>query len=144
MSRMRLLVAGLVVSLATALTAIGLIVWMAVDPQYWFPGAYAPQGVQGEPGPRGPVGAQGPPGPVGPDASAAIDDLTSRLDDLETGNGDQAPESVEDLSSRVDDVASRVDDVESSADDASTKIDAVCDAFSVDAGALFDVYASAC
>ena len=64
---------------------------------------------------------------------------------------DQAPESVEDLSSGVDDVSStaddlstRADDVETTADDASTKINAVCDAFSVDSGALFDVYASAC
>jgi hypothetical protein len=44
MTRERWLVAGLVVSLATALTAIGLIVWIAVDPEYWFPGAYAPKG----------------------------------------------------------------------------------------------------
>jgi hypothetical protein len=37
-TRTRWLVVGLAVSLATALTAIGLIVWIAVDPEYWFPG----------------------------------------------------------------------------------------------------------
>jgi hypothetical protein len=36
-TRTRWLVVGLAVSLATALTAIGLIVWIAVDPEYWFP-----------------------------------------------------------------------------------------------------------
>jgi hypothetical protein len=151
MTRTRWLVTGLVVSLATALTAIGLIVWIAVDPEYWFPGAYAPKGVQGDPGPRGPAGPQGPPGPVGPDAADAIDeassrlddlesrvsDLESRVDDLETGTGDQAASSVDDLSSRMD-------DVESTADDASTKLANICDAFLGYPGPFEDIYATAC
>jgi hypothetical protein len=137
MTRTRLLVAGLVVSLVTALTAIGLIVWIAVDPENWFPGAYAPKGVQGDPGPRGSVGPQGPPGPVGPDAADAIDELTSRLDDLETGSGDQAASSVDELSSRLD-------DVEATVDEASTKINAVCDEFYGYSEAFEDIYLSAC
>jgi hypothetical protein len=144
MTRTRWLVAGMAVSLATALTAIGLVVWMAVDPEYWFPGAYAPKGIQGDPGPRGPVGPPGPAGPVGPDAADAVDeltsqleDLTSRLDDLETGSGDQAPESVTDLSARVD-------DVESNAEDASNKIDAICNEFFGYPGAFEDIYIAAC
>jgi hypothetical protein len=100
-NKTRWLVAGLVVSLATAFTAIGLIIWIAAEPEYWFPGAYAPKGIQGEQGPRGPAGPQGPPGPIGPDAATAVDDVSSRLDDLETGSGDQAATSVEDLSSRL-------------------------------------------
>jgi outer membrane murein-binding lipoprotein Lpp len=157
-TRTRWLVVGLVVSLATAITAIGLIVWIAADPEYWFPGAYAPKGVQGDPGPRGPAGPQGPPGPVGPDAADAIDEASSRLDDLEsrvsdlesrvddvetrvddleTGSGDQAASSVDDLSFRVD-------NVESTADDASSKLDDICSALSGYSGAFQDIYLSAC
>lgn len=145
MTKMRWLVAGLVVSLATAFTAIGLITWIAVDPEYWFPGAYAPKGVQGDPGPRGPVGPQGPPGPVGPDAATAVDEVSSRLDDLETGSGDQAASSVDDLSSRLDDLETGSgDQAASSVDDLSSKVDAFCDAFAGYGGAFQDIYFSAC
>jgi hypothetical protein len=130
MTRTSWLVVALGVSLATALTAIGLIVWIAVDPEYWFPGAYAPKGVQGDPGPRGPVGRPGPAGPVGPDAADAINEVSSRLDDLETGSGDQASSSVDDLSSTVDDLSSKLDDM--------------CTAMSAYSGAFEDIYVSAC
>jgi hypothetical protein len=36
---------------AIALTSVALVVWIAADPQYWFPGAYAQQGDRGDPGP---------------------------------------------------------------------------------------------
>jgi hypothetical protein len=41
---------------AISLTAVGLIVWIAADPQYWFPGAYASKGEQDDVGLRGPQG----------------------------------------------------------------------------------------
>jgi hypothetical protein len=99
----------LVATAAIALTAIGLIAWIAADPQYWFPGAYAAKGQQGDVGPRGPRGASGPPGPVGPDAEAAISDLSDRLDDLETGTGDQADSSVTDLSDKLSTICDAID-----------------------------------
>ena len=102
----------LLLTAVVAVTAIGLIVWMAADPQYWFPGAYAAKGERGDVGPRG---RQGPPGPPGPDAATAIDDLSStvddlssRLDDLETGTGDQAASSVDDLKTALTDLCDAI------------------------------------
>lgn len=105
----------LLLTAAVALTAIGLIVWMAAKPQYWFPDAYAAKGESGDIGSGGPQGPPGPPGPVGPEAATTIDDLSStvdelstRLDDLETGTGDQAASSVDDLKTALTDLCDAI------------------------------------
>jgi hypothetical protein len=72
---------------AIALTSVGLVVWIAADPQYWFPGAYAQQGDRGDPGPRGPRGLIGPQGPVGDTAEGAVADLDVRVSELEDSIG---------------------------------------------------------
>jgi hypothetical protein len=131
------LIATAIVSFVVAITSLGLVVWMAVDPERWFPGAYAQQGEQGPPGPAGPQGPAGPPGPVGPDAQSEVEDvslrlsdvedrvetLEDRLDDLETGSGDEASMSVEDIA---------------------TMVNSMCDEFFNASGPLNNIYYAAC
>lgn len=109
LERPRLLLAIAITSLLVALASLGLVAWIVVDPDYWFPDAFAEQGEQGPRGPRGPVGPPGPPGPVGPNAEEAISSVSSQVDDLVF--------EVEDLSSQQDDLDSRVSDVESTVED---------------------------
>jgi hypothetical protein len=89
-----------------ALGAAGFATWFAVDPEYWFPGAYAEKGERGDPGPPGPPGPRGEPGPVGPSASQSISDLEARVSDLE-GELDILGDfdfSLNDLQARVEQV----------------------------------------
>jgi hypothetical protein len=123
---------------AIALTAIGLIVWIAADPQYWFPGAYAAKGGRGDVGPRGPRGPVGPQGPVGDTAEGAIADLDSRVSDLEDSIGTLQT----DLSDLQDETGGST--IESDVQDATSKLDAICTALSGYSGALEDIYISAC
>lgn len=37
----RYLAAGLAVTAVIAVVSVGWLVWIAADPEYWFPGAYA-------------------------------------------------------------------------------------------------------
>jgi hypothetical protein len=41
------LAAGLALTAVVAAVAVGWLVWIASDPEYWFPGAYAEQGDKG-------------------------------------------------------------------------------------------------
>jgi hypothetical protein len=126
-------------ALATSLVLGGLLTWVLVDPQHWFPDAYAQQGDRGPVGPQGPPGPEGPPGPVGPDAEVAIDDLSSQVDDL---------------SSRVDDLESSLSDLsdhsggttlEDDLDSVQQTVSDLCDAFiNSDNASLNDVNAYAC
>lgn len=126
-------------NIALTLVALGWLAWIAADPTYWFPGAYAEKGERGEMGPRGPEGPEGPPGPVGPDAETAIADLQSSLDELDSRLGElEAGEGTSELQSAIDEVRSTADDVTS-------KVEAVCDAlFASDIEPLNDLYFSAC
>lgn len=84
--------AAVVASLLTALAALALTAWVALEPRYWLADAYA-EPARGERGPRGirgPAGPVGPEGPVGPGAVAdfalveeATTELSQRVDDLE-------------------------------------------------------------
>jgi hypothetical protein len=131
------LLATAVVSLLLAITAVGLITWMAVDPERWFPDAFAQQGVQGPPGPRGPEGPAGPAGPVGPDAASEIDDLSFRVSDVE--------DSVETVDGRLDDLETGSgDEASMSVDDIATTVQAMCDEFYNSIEPLYDVYFAAC
>jgi hypothetical protein len=123
---------------AVALTSVGLIVWIAADPQYWFPDAYAQQGDRGDPGPRGPRGLIGPQGPVGDTAEGAVADLDSRVTDLE--------DSVGTVQSDLDDLQneSGISTLESDVQDATTKLDDICTALSGYGGPFEDIYISAC
>jgi hypothetical protein len=123
---------------AVALTSVGLIVWIAVDPQYWFPGAYAQQGDRGDPGPRGPRGLIGPQGPVGDTAEGAVADLDFRVSDLEDSIGTLQ----DDLTTLQDEAGSSTLEVDVA--DAATKLSDLCDAFSLYGGAFSDIYLSAC
>jgi hypothetical protein len=129
---------ALAATAAVALTAIGLIVWIAAEPQYWFPGAYAQKGEQGDPGPRGPRGPAGSQGPVGDTAEGAIGDLDSRVSDLE--------DSIGTVQTHVSDLQDETggSTLESDVQDATSKLDAICTALSGYGGALEDIYISAC
>lgn len=130
-------IAATTVSLVLAIGCAGVLTWVLIDPQYWFPSAYAQKGEPGDRGSRGPVGPPGPAGPVGPSAGSAIDDLSSQVDDL---------------SSQVDDISSRLDDAETgtgdqasmSLDDVATTVQSICDGFSGYGGAFEDIYLSSC
>jgi hypothetical protein len=132
------LLATAAVSLLLAITSVGLIAWMAVDPERWFPDAFAQQGVQGPPGPRGPVGPAGPPGPVGPDAEEAVASLQSDVDDLSS--------SLESLSghSGYTQLESDLEDVEASVQEVADKVESICTEFSYYDGAFSDIYLAAC
>jgi hypothetical protein len=52
-----------VVNGVLALVALGWLAWIAADPQYWFPGAYAQKGDRVTPGR---VAHKGPKVPLGP------------------------------------------------------------------------------
>lgn len=135
----RLLTAIACLALATSLVLGGLLAWVLVDPQHWFPDAYAQQGDRGPVGPAGPPGPQGPPGPVGPDAEAAIDDLSLRVDDLESSLSDLADHAGgTTLEGDVDQLRDDVDSVQQTVSD-------LCDAFiNSDNVSLNDVNAYAC
>jgi hypothetical protein len=111
------------VALAASLVLGGILTWVLVDPQHWFPDAYAQQGDRGPTGPAGPPGPQGPPGPVGPDAEAAVDDLSSRVDDLES--------SLSDLSDHVGGTTLEgdVDQLRDDVDAVQQTVSDLCDAF---------------
>lgn len=91
----------------TALSAASLATWFAVDPEYWFPGAYAAKGERGDPGPVGPPGPRGKPGPVGPSAARSISGLEARLSEAE-GELD----SIGELDSSFSDLETRIEEVE--------------------------------
>jgi hypothetical protein len=105
------LVIGLLVANATlSIGALAWLSWIAVEPRYWFPSAYAEKGERGDLGPRGPVGPEGPPGPVGPDAADAyaraaeeLSTLAARVSDLEDA---VASTDVAELESGLDDLNS--------------------------------------
>ncbi len=80
----RFLIGISVASLAIAASALALVVWIAADPEHWFPGAYAERGVRGPVGEQGSVGRQGPAGPVeAVDASQFESDLADVQSTLE-------------------------------------------------------------
>src|SRR4051812_48381522 len=130
----RLGLAGIAVSLALGLIAVGWLAWISTSPRYWFPDAYAAKGPTGDRGPRGSVGPEGPPGPVGPDAADAIsalqsdlEDVTSRLDDLES--------SVTDLQDETG-----TSTLETDVLDVQQKVNNMCDELSLSDGELYDIY----
>jgi hypothetical protein len=49
LSKPTVLVAVAISSLIVALGATAMLTWVLVDPQYWFPGAYAQQGARVRP-----------------------------------------------------------------------------------------------
>ena len=112
MPLVRWLTAIAVTNLLLSFMALGWLAWIVVDPQYWFPSAYAAKGPTGDRGARGPRGPVGPPGPVGPDAADAVDALQSkvsqlgfRVDDLETAT------SSTELQSQVDGLESTISEL---------------------------------
>jgi hypothetical protein len=107
---------GLALSAALALIAIGCLAWIAVDPEYWFPGAYAEQGEKGprgDPGPRGPAGRRGPEGPAGP----GVDDVAARAEEV-ASTADEALAASEDAQSLAGEAQSAAEDAQSTADEA--------------------------
>lgn len=78
-----------------------MVAWIAVDPEAWFPDAFAEKGEIGDPGPVGPRGPRGQAGPVGPPAQAAISQVANVVADL--GND------ISSLERRMSDVEQNVD-----------------------------------
>jgi hypothetical protein len=117
------------------LTALGWLAWLTVEPQDWFPDAFAEKGERGAPGPRGgrgPRGAIGPQGPVGPTVEEAIGHLESRLEELELGI------SATDLQTSIDEIQSELQDV-------SDKVENVCSELLLSSvEPLTDIYYAAC
>ena len=101
--RLRYLTVGLVIAAVVAGFALGGLVWIAADPEYWLPGAYAEEGPVGDQGPRGERGPRGPAGPEG-EAGPGVEDVSSVADEALAG--------MEDLQSQIDDLSSRVDNLE--------------------------------
>jgi hypothetical protein len=132
------LLATTIASVLLAITSIGLITWMAADPERWFPDAFAQQGEQGPPGPRGPEGPAGPPGPVGPDAEEAVSTLEFRVDDLESSLQSTQGE----LQVLSDHAGSS--QLESDLEEVTDTVENICSEFSFYDGAFSDIYVSAC
>jgi hypothetical protein len=125
------LAAGLALTAVVAPVAVGWLVWIASDPEYWFPSAYAEQGDKGPRGDPGPRGRPGPPGPVGP-AGPSVDDLASRFDDLEfsasdaTDRDDNAEAVATEAQSTADYAQRTADEALSAAEDADSKVSEAC------------------
>jgi hypothetical protein len=116
--RLRYLSVGLGLTALLAVLAVGWLAWIAADPRFWFPDAFAEQGPRGdegprgERGPRGPIGLRGETGPGVDDAQSTADEALAGVDDAQT--------QIDDLSSRVDnlegvdvyDLESRLSEVE--------------------------------
>ena len=127
---MRLSVATLLaLSFGLSVVSCGLLMWMIVDPQQFFAGAYAEKGERGDPGPRGPRGREGPAGPVGPDAAAAVEDVSSEVSDLD--------DRVTDLEGQSDELDARTSAVEDT-------LSEMCYQFALSIAPLVDVYDAAC
>ena len=108
--RQRALTLALAASLTLNAVALGWLTWIAVDPQAWFPGAYAERGEKGPRGPRGPTGPVGPAGPVGPDAEEAVSSVSFQVDEL-TGRIDVLEGELADAQDAADAAAARLDDL---------------------------------
>ena len=89
---------GLGVTALVAVLAIGWLAWIAADPEYWFPDAYAEQGPRGDEGPQGDRGPRGRAGPVG-EPGPGVEDAQATADEALAG--------VDDMQSQVDDLGSR-------------------------------------
>jgi hypothetical protein len=139
------LLATAVVSLLLATASVGLVAWIAIDPERWFPSAFAEQGEPGPPGPRGPVGPPGPPGPVGPDAEDLVSTLQSDVDDLASSLEDTQSD-LESLSDHAGftQLESDLEEVEASAQEVTDKVEAICGEFFNSSGPLYDIYYAAC
>ena len=127
----RVLWIALAVSTALALFSICWLIWIAADPQYWFPGAYAPQGEKGPVGDPGPRGRRGRPGPEGP-AGAGVDDVASRVEEVAAtaedaaSSADEAQGLASDAQSAAENAQSAADDAQSTADDALSTAEDAC------------------
>jgi hypothetical protein len=143
--RVRYLTAGLALTAVVAAVAVGWLVWIAADPEYWFPDAFAQegplgdQGARGERGPRGPVGPPGEAGPGVDDVSSLADealtgvqDLQSQTDDLSSRIDNLEGVDVYDLDSRLSDLDSRLSDLDSRLSGVESDVSETCDAFNFD------------
>jgi hypothetical protein len=116
----RFLTVVVVANMALTLLIGGWAIWVAVDPQYWFPGAFAMQGSPGEQGPTGTRGPPGPPGPLGPgiddiavqaeEAASAAEEARGMADDLDGRLAELESIDLYDLESRLSAAESRVDE----------------------------------
>jgi hypothetical protein len=107
---------ALAVSGGLALVSLGCVVWIAADPEYWFPGAYAEQGEKGprgDAGHRGPIGRRGPEGPAGP----GVDEVEARVEEV-ASTADDALAASEDTRSLANDAQSAAEEAQSTADQA--------------------------
>jgi len=127
----RLLIAIVVANSVITLLIASWAVWVAVEPQYWFPGAFAQQG---EPGEQGPVGEPGPPGPAGPPGPGGpgVDDVAVQAEDASTA-ADEARALAEDVDGRLTEIES-IDlyDVESRLSDTESRVEEACSTLSLD------------
>jgi hypothetical protein len=132
--RLRYLSVGLGLTALLAVFAIGWLAWIAADPRYWFPEAFAEQGPRGdvgprgERGPRGPIGLRGEGGPGVEDAQSTADEALARVDEAQT--------QIDDLSSRVDNLEGvDIYDVERRLSEVESRVDEACDQLASDLGA---------
>lgn len=116
------------VNVMLTLLISGWAVWVALDPQFWFPAAFAEQGEPGEQGPPGERGPEGPPGPFGP----GVDDVAVQAEDA-TGVADEAIGLADDLEGRVAELESiNLFDLENRLSAAESRIDEACSTLSFD------------
>jgi hypothetical protein len=130
-------------SLVVATASVATLTWIVIDPQYWFPGAFAEQGEQGLRGVRGPKGPVGPPGPVGPDAEDAIASVAFDLEDL-SASVTEVQDALEALESDVFSGDDRLDELEAGLEEVATRLQDICDEFYYYTGAFEDIYFAAC